>query len=145
MQNPIKIVFEKPNILSEQLKILTSFSYQKSWIFFYWNFAHVSHLPISTKWCSGFYVSCLDLALFAKIKKRPVFYKYTETRFFIFITNSRSKQNIKIRNTLLYTLLSMVVGAPQSFQFFRQITWFLENNGALSKFLHEILYCLINF
>ena len=140
MQNPIKIVFEKPNILSEQLKILTSFSYQKSWIFFYWNFAHVSHLPISTKWCSGFYVSCLDLALFAKIKKRPVFYKYTETRFFIFITNSRSKQNIKIRNTLLYTLLSMVVGAPQSFQFFRQITWFLENNRALFRFRYWILH-----
>ena len=39
---------------------------------------------------------------------------------------------------------SMGVGAPQSFQFFRQITWFLENNGALSKFLHEILYCLIS-
>ena len=140
MQNPIKIVFEKPNILSEQLKILTSFSYQKSWIFFYWNFAHVSHLPISTKWCSGFYVSCLDLALFAKIKKRPVFYKYTETRFFIFITNSRPKQNIKIRNTLLYTLLSMVVGAPQSFQFFRQITWFLENNRALFRFRYWILH-----
>ena len=140
MQNPIKIVFEKPNILSEKLKILTSFSYQKRWIFFYWNFAHVSHLPISTKWCSGFYVSCLDLALFAKIKKRPVFYKYTETRFFIFITNSRSKQNIKIRNTLLYTLLSMVVGAPQSFQFFRQITWFLENNRALFRFRYWILH-----
>ena len=28
----------------------------------------------------------------------------------------------------------MVVGARQSFQFFRQITWFLENNRALSKF-----------
>ena len=27
----------------------------------------------------------------------------------------------------------MVVGARQSFQFFRQITWFLENNRALSK------------
>ena len=33
----------------------------------------------------------------------------------------------------------MVVGARQSFQFFRQNTWFLENNRALPRFLYEIL------
>ena len=38
----------------------------------------------------------------------------------------------------------MVVGARQNFQFFRQIAWFLENNGALSKFLHGILHYLIS-
>ena len=38
----------------------------------------------------------------------------------------------------------MVVGARQSFQFFRQITWFLENNRALSKFLHGTLHHLIS-
>ena len=32
--------------------------------------------------------------------------------------------------------------ACQSLKFFRQITWFLENNGALRKFKHEILYYL---
>ena len=37
----------------------------------------------------------------------------------------------------------MVVGARQSFQFFRQITWFLGNNRALSKFRYRILYNLI--
>ena len=37
----------------------------------------------------------------------------------------------------------MVVGARQSFQFFRQITWFLGNNRALSKFRDQILYNLI--
>ena len=37
----------------------------------------------------------------------------------------------------------MVVGAHQHFQFFRQKTWFLENNRALSKFLHGILHNLI--
>ena len=37
----------------------------------------------------------------------------------------------------------MVVGARQSFQFFRQNTWFLKNNRALSKFLYGILYYLI--
>ena len=34
----------------------------------------------------------------------------------------------------------MAVGARQSFQFFRQITWFLRNNRALSKFRYRILY-----
>ena len=41
-------------------------------------------------------------------------------------------------------LKSMVVGARQSFQFFRQNTWFLENNRALSKFLYGILHYLIS-
>ena len=38
----------------------------------------------------------------------------------------------------------MVVGARQSFQFFRQKTWFLENIRALSIFLHGILHYLIS-
>ena len=37
----------------------------------------------------------------------------------------------------------MVVGARQSFQFFRQNTWFLENNRALPKFLYGILHYII--
>ena len=38
----------------------------------------------------------------------------------------------------------MVVGACQGFQFFRQSTWFLENNRALSKFLSRIFHFLIS-
>ena len=38
----------------------------------------------------------------------------------------------------------MVVGARQSFQFFRQKTWFLENNRALSKFLYGVSHYLVN-
>ena len=38
----------------------------------------------------------------------------------------------------------VVVGARQSFQFFRQIAWFLGNNRALSKFRYRILYNLIS-
>ena len=38
----------------------------------------------------------------------------------------------------------MVVGARQSFQFLRQITWFLGNNRTLSKFRYRILHNLIN-
>ena len=37
----------------------------------------------------------------------------------------------------------MVVESCQSFQFFRQSTWFLENNKALSKFLCGILIHLV--
>ena len=36
----------------------------------------------------------------------------------------------------------MIVGARQGFQFFRKITWFLENNRALSKFRYWILHNL---
>ena len=54
---------------------------------FCWNFTHVSYLPMSTKGCSGFFLFCLGLELFAKIKK---------TWFLrIFINNSRPKQNKK--------------------------------------------------
>ena len=40
-------------------------------------------------------------------------------------------------------LNSMVVGAHQSFQFFRQITWFLRNKRVLSKFNYWILHHLL--
>ena len=35
---------------------------------------------------------------------------------------------------------SMLDGARQSFQFFREITWFLRNNRALPKFRYQILH-----
>ena len=38
----------------------------------------------------------------------------------------------------------MVVGARQSFQFFRQITWFLRNARTLCKFQYWILHHLIS-
>ena len=38
----------------------------------------------------------------------------------------------------------MVVGTRQSFQFFRQKIWLIENKIALSKFLYEVLHYLIN-
>ena len=33
-----------------------------------WNLAHVPYLPMSTKVCVGFFLFCLELELFAKIK-----------------------------------------------------------------------------
>ena len=41
-------------------------------------------------------------------------------------------------------LKSTVTGACQSFQFFKQNTWFLEINRALPKFLYEIFYYVIS-
>ena len=41
-------------------------------------------------------------------------------------------------------LKSTVVGARQSFQFFRQNIWFLENSTALPNFLFGILHYLIS-
>ena len=42
------------------------------------------------------------------------------------------------------SLDSMVAGARQSFQIFRQNTWFLKDNRAFSKVLHWILHYLIS-
>ena len=78
--------------------------------------------------------------------------------FYIFINNSRSKQNKKNPEHDFVDIVKyetcpkfqekilnfVVVGARQSFQFFSQIAWFLGNNRALSKFQYRILYNLIN-
>ena len=41
-------------------------------------------------------------------------------------------------------LTSRIAGARQSFQIFRQNTWFLKSNRAMSKFLYDILHYLIS-
>ena len=80
---------------------------------------------MSTKACLGFPLFCLDLELFAKIKKTWLL----QHRFLHFINNSRSKQNLKnpeysfvdiIKQKTCATfqqkiLNFMVVGAGQSF------------------------------
>ena len=99
---------------------------------------------MSSKAYLRFSLFCVKLELFAKIKKNPSFYTFTKTRF---INNSRSKQNKKnpkhpfvdIGKTETCAkfqqkiLNSMVVGACQSFPFFRQITWFIGNKITLSN------------
>ena len=72
MQNVIQqfrqssIVFEKPGILSEILKTLTSSNYPTVQ-HFCWNSAHFSYLPMSTKGFAGISLFSLDFELFAKI------------------------------------------------------------------------------
>ena len=41
-------------------------------------------------------------------------------------------------------LNSLAVEARKSFQFFRQKTWFIENNRALFEFLYEVSHYLIS-
>ena len=100
--------------------------------------------------CSGLAILFISFDLY-----KPDFSECVETRFFfILANNSRSKQNetnlehlfehigkwetcAKFQQNLLNC---MVLGA----QFFRQNTWFLKNNRALSKFLCGTLHYLIS-
>ena len=102
MQNTIQkfkqssVLFEKPGILFENLKTLTSSNYATVQYFL---------LKLRTRflltniyksvWDFLFY---LDLELFAKIEKYLV---STDSFFYTFINNSRSKQNKKIQYSLL--------------------------------------------
>ena len=49
-----------------------------------------------------------------------------------------------MREVLANIVNPMVAGARQSFQFFRQKTWFFENKRGLPKFLYEVLHYLIS-
>ena len=85
-------------------------------------------------WAALFYTTILS---YLQQFKRPSFYTFV---FYIFINNTRSRQNeknpehpfvdiVKYKTCAKFQqkiLNSMVVGAPQSFQFFRQKPGFLE-------------------
>ena len=75
MQNTIQkfrqssIVFEKPGILPENFKTLTSFDDYPTVQHFLLKLCTVSYLAMTAKEGVGFFLFCLDLELFAKIKK----------------------------------------------------------------------------
>ena len=97
---------------------------------------------MSTKAYVRFFLFHLDLELFEKVKKEVA---STHSFFTLLLITQDLNKIKKIPRMLLQTLLSrkrvqnfskkilnsMVVGAGQSFQFFRQKTWFLGNNRAL--------------
>ena len=90
MQNPIlksrqsSIVFEKPSVFSGKLKTLMSSNCHKVRYFLLKLRTRFSYLLMPIKGCSGFFLKfCLDLELFAKIKKTW----FLRTRFYIFINN----------------------------------------------------------
>ena len=98
MQNTIQkfrqssIAFEKPGILSENFKTLTSSNYPTVQYF------HVFYLPLSTKGCVGFFLFFLDLELFAKIKKDLV---STHLFFTLLLITQDLNKIKKIPHTLL--------------------------------------------
>ena len=159
MQNLIQkfrqssIVFEKPGFLSEKLKTLTSSNYHRVQYFF---------LKLRTRFLLtnvyksvfGIFLFRLDLELFAKIKKELV----STPSFFTFLLTTQDLNKTKKSRTPFVDIFKqetcakfqqkilnfVVVGARQSFQFFRQIAWFPGNNRTLSKFRYRILYNLIS-
>ena len=107
---------------------------------------------MSTKGCVGFSLLYLDLELFVKIKK----YLVSTHSFFTLLLITQDLNKIKKNPEQAFVdivkqetcakfkqkLLNFeAVGARQSFQFFRQIAWFLGNNRALSKFRY-IRFCV---
>ena len=108
--------------------------------------------------CLGFLSFCLDLEVFAKIKKDLL---STHSLFaFLLTTQDLNKIKKKKKNpehpfvgiTKKETcakfhqkiLKFVAVGARQRFLVIRQIAWFLGNNRVLSKFRYGILYNLIS-
>ena len=98
---------------------------------------------------------CLEIELFVKIKnylfsthsQKPVLSiiqdlnKIDKNPTHPFVDISKTETCEKFQQKILNTTL---VGARQSFKFLRQITWFLWNTRALSKFKYWILRYLIS-
>ena len=148
MQNPIQkfrqssIAFEKPGILSENLRNLTSSNYLRFQYLLLKLHTRFLLTKILQKNVRDFFYFDQIFSYLQKLK-RPSFYALV---FYIFVNNSRSKQNEKNPEHSFLDIVKqktcakfqrkilnvMIVGARQSFQFFRQVTWFLGNNRALS-------------
>ena len=101
MQNPLQkfrqssIVFEEPGTLCKKIFLLENWKLWRAltalqFNIFCWSVAHVSYLPMSTKWCARFISFCLDPELFAKIKN--TWFLHT---FFIFLLISQDLNKIK--------------------------------------------------
>ena len=147
-------VFEKPGILSEKLKTLTSSNYHKVEYFLLKFCTYILLTTNGHKFCSHYFYFVQILSCLQKNKKSSDFYIFTETRFFTFslitldlnrftkIPNTRrGEMGVKYQQNILNFV---VVGARQCCLFLRKITWFLGNNRILSKFRYRILYYVIS-
>ena len=103
MQNPIQkfrqssIIFEKPGILSENLKTLTSSNYPTVQ-YFLLKLGTRFLLTNAYKRVCGIFFILFRSRVVCKNLKRPGFYTII---FNTFINNSRSKKNKKFPNSLL--------------------------------------------
>ena len=153
MQNPIlkfrqsSYITKNSVYLSEKLKTLTSSTTTVEFNIFLLKFYTPFRLTnvYKSEACVGFFKILFRSWVIAK----PGFHECVETRYFLILANnSGSKLNKKnpthafvdigekgtCAKFQLKLLKSMVVWVRQIFQFFRQNTWFPENNRALSKF-----------
>ena len=85
------IVFEKPGILSENLKFLASSNYPTTQYFSLKLRTRFLLTNVYKRVC-GVFLFYSYLKLFANIKKKTCFYTLA---FYTFTNNSRSKQNLK--------------------------------------------------
>ena len=138
----ISCISEKPSYLPEKLKTLASSNLRRIQYFLV-QFCKRCRLTNAYKRVLGIFflfsqiLSYLELFQqiiqdLNKILKNP-------TPPCVDIGKQRTSAKFEVK-----LLKSTVVGARQSFQFFRENTGFLEINRAQSKFLYEILYYLIS-
>ena len=157
MRNPIQkfrqssAVFEKPGFWSEKLKTLTSSNYHRVQYFWLKLCTHFLLTNVYKRVIGIFFIFVqiyfdqVLLRVICKNKKDLVsthsFLQNKENpeHPFVDIVKQETRANFQQK-----VLNFVVVGARQSFQFFRQIAWFLGNNRALSKFRYRILYNLIS-
>ena len=106
MENPKRnfrqssIVFDKPSILSEKLKTLTSSNYHRI-EYFSLKFCTCFLLTNVYIWCLRFFLFCLDFELFANIRKDLVYTHLQKPVFtFLLIAEALNKTK-KSSKTLL--------------------------------------------
>ena len=92
------IVFEKPGISSENLKTLTSSNYPTVQYFLLKLLTLLLLTNVYKRVCGIFFLFCLDLELFAKIKKELV---STHSFFALLLTTQDLNKIKKTRHTLL--------------------------------------------
>ena len=135
------MVFEKPNILSENFKTLRNPNYHMIQYFF----VEILHTFPTYQ--------CLQILSYLRKSRKTWFLHIYKNRFII---NPRSKQNKKSLERPFVDigkqktcakfqqkiLNSMIVGSRQNFQFSRQITCFLGSDRTLCKFKQWIWHYL---
>ena len=99
------IFFEKTDILSDNLKTLTSSNYPTVQYFFLELWKRFLLSNVYERMRAICFIILFRSRVICKNLKRPGFYTLV---FYIFINNLSSKQNKKTRRTLLQTLLSRV-------------------------------------
>ena len=133
MQNTMQKFRQNSIVLRNQVFCLKIWKFWRAptnlqFSIFCWNFAQIFYLPLSTKGCVRLFLFSLDLEFSEKNRKDLVSTHSFSTLLLITQDLISGKRCAKFQQKIIK---SMVVGARQSFQFFRQKAWFLGNNRGL--------------